>query len=281
VTLVGAVVENMNMGFSKKFSVSTYFLAIVVPLHLLTAGFFYHLAEFRLIHIFFIFLVYLFVGGMGLEIGFHRLLSHKNFNLKSKSLENILYLLGAFAFQGSSLAWVALHRNHHSHVDTDSDHQSPRHGLWSSYIGWTVSSKLTEKIKPSSIRDLLRSPFHRALDKYYYLIVWSVTLSILLLFPVFFFTIYLPGILLSFHVSSVNNLIGHNQKIGKRPFIVSDWSTDVAWAALFSWGISYQNTHHHFPEEINYSKYSGGIDPGYYIYLSLKKLGLTENKNLL
>lgn len=181
-------VENINMAFLKKFHISTYFLIVVIPLHILAMGMIYYRHEFQPIHVLYICLIYFLVGGLGLEIGFHRMLSHKNFALKSSFLEKFFLILGAFAFQGSSLAWVALHRNHHTYVDTQNDHQAPLHGLWSSYIGWTVSPSLTEKIKPSSIRDLLRSKFHRTLDKYYYQMIWFTTALILVFFPIFSFS---------------------------------------------------------------------------------------------
>lgn len=256
-------------------SISTYFLYIFIPLHLLSIGFFFFLSELKPINLIYIALVYFFIGGLGLELGFHRMSSHKNFRLKLDFGEKLLLLLGSLSCQGSPMAWIALHRNHHAHVDTKDDYQSPLHGLWSSYIGWTVEANLTKKIKISLIKDLLRSKFHLFIDKNYYLFVWSINLFIFILSPRIYFTIYLPGILLSFHVSSVNNLIGHNMKIGKRPFAVNDWSTDVWWAALFSWGISFQNTHHYNPNELNYGKYSG-LDPAYYIFRLIKLLGLVK-----
>lgn len=262
-----------------KIKISPYFLRVVIPLHLLMMGMIYYRSEFRPGHIAIILFIYLLIGGVGLELGFHRMLCHKNFVFKSQFIEKLVILLGSFAFQGSAPAWVSLHRNHHRHVDTVKDHQAPLHGMWSSYIGWTIDPSLTEKIKLNLIRDLIRRKFLRLVDKYYYLMIWSVSGLILLISPIFFFTCFLPGVLLSFHVSSVNNLIGHNQVIGKRPFPSNNWATDVPIAALFSWGISFQNTHHKHPEEIDYSRYTGGIDPAHLLYLGFKKFNLVEKSS--
>ncbi len=266
------------MILKRQMNISEYFLKTFIPLHILSFGVFYYASEFTWKSILGTALVYLAVGGLGLELGFHRMISHKNFFCKSRFLEKLFIFLGSLAFQGSSLAWVSLHRNHHLHVDSDSDYQSPLHGVWSSYIGWTINPSLYKKINVRLVRELLKDPFQLFLDKHYYKIIWGVALLIFLISPTFFFTIYLPGILLSFHVSSINNLIGHNLKIGKRPFKVSDMSTDVWWAALFSWGISFQNTHHKFPNELNYGKYSGW-DPAYYVYLALEKSKLVKRLN--
>ena len=259
---------------------SKYFLFIVIPLHFLSLGFFWYLPEFKFVTFFYIFIVYTLIGGIGLEIGFHRMLAHKNFKPQNSLIEIFFIFLGTLACQGSSLAWIALHQNHHTHVDEQNDYQSPKHGLWSSYIGWTADIGLNKKIRITYMKDLIRSRSHLFFDKHYYKIIWSVNIMVGLISPVFLFTIFLPGLLLSFHVSSVNNLIGHNLKWGKRPFVVADWSTDVWWAALFSWGISFQNTHHANPEEINYAKYSGGIDTGYWLFLALNKMNLF-NKSAL
>ena len=266
------------MKLKRSLEISEYFVKTFIPLHILSLGMIYFASEFTWKTVLGIALVYGAVGGLGLELGFHRMISHKNFQFKYEFLQRIFIFLGSLAFQGSSLAWVSLHRNHHIHVDSGSDYQSPLHGVWSSYIGWTINPSLYKKINVRLVRELLKDPYQLFLDKHYYKIIWSVALLVLLLSRVLFFTIYLPGILLSFHVSSINNLIGHNLRIGKRPFKVGDMSTDVWWAALFSWGISFQNTHHKFPNELNYGKYSG-LDPAYYLFLFLEKSKLVKRLN--
>lgn len=262
----------MKNPFSK---ISKYFCLIVVPLHLASIGVFFYAKDWTLWTPACIIFVYALIGGLGLEIYFHRSVSHNNFKFKSILIESLMLFFGSLAAQGSSLAWVSLHRNHHLHADTDLDYQSPKHGLWSSYIGWTTSSSLKKKINIRLCKDLLRSRLHAFFDTHYYKINWSFHIFFALIFPGIYFTILLPGILMSFHVSSVNNLLGHNLKIGERPNQMNEWSTNVRWAALLSWGISFQNTHHSDPSQINYG-IDGGIDPGYYLYLTLKKLMLVN-----
>lgn len=255
-----------------QFGISNYFLLIVIPIHIAILGAFFFYQEYTWMHLAGTLLIYTAFGGFGLELTFHRMISHHNFSYKYSWMKNLFVLWGSLACQGSLIAWTALHRNHHVHVDTDLDHQAPKHGLWSSYIGWTVNPSLTQKIKISLVRDLLRNPYYLFLDKYYYVLIYATHLAIAIISPSFYFLAFLPGTFLSFHVSSINNLIGHNLKIGQRPFKVDDWSTDVWWAALFSWGISFQNTHHHDPMEINYGKHSG-IDPGFYLYQLIASMG--------
>src|SRR4051794_12790123 len=59
--------------------------------------------------------LYLF-GTLGINIGYHRLLTHRGFTCP-RWLEHGLTLIGACCFQGSPMAWVAVHRMHHQHSD--------------------------------------------------------------------------------------------------------------------------------------------------------------------
>jgi stearoyl-CoA desaturase (delta-9 desaturase) len=69
---------------------------------------------------------------LGIELGFHRLFSHRAFETK-RPLAALLLILGSMAGQGSMLLWSAIHRWHHAHTDVPGDLHSPcfgREGLW-------------------------------------------------------------------------------------------------------------------------------------------------------
>jgi stearoyl-CoA desaturase (delta-9 desaturase) len=78
--------------------------------------------------------LYLF-GTLGVNIGYHRLLTHRSFACPRR-LEHGLALLGACSWQGSPMAWVATHRMHHRHSDQPDDPHSPRTGFFWSHMGW-------------------------------------------------------------------------------------------------------------------------------------------------
>jgi stearoyl-CoA desaturase (delta-9 desaturase) len=68
----------------------------------------------------------------GIELGFHRLFSHRAFETK-RPLAALLLILGSMAGQGSMMLWSAIHRWHHAHTDVPGDLHSPmfgRRGLW-------------------------------------------------------------------------------------------------------------------------------------------------------
>lgn len=62
-----------------------------------------------------IFLHWLF-GSIGICLGYHRLLSHRSFQLP-KWLEYPIAVIGALALQGGPIFWVAGHRLHHAYTE--------------------------------------------------------------------------------------------------------------------------------------------------------------------
>ena len=71
-----------------------------------------------LYYLWFTFIVWSLVCGLGVAVGYHRVFSHKTHKLPIWK-ENILLFLGTLSGQGASVFWVALHRGyHHIHADT-------------------------------------------------------------------------------------------------------------------------------------------------------------------
>jgi stearoyl-CoA desaturase (delta-9 desaturase) len=78
--------------------------------------------------------LYLF-GTLGINIGYHRLLTHRGFTCP-RWLEHGLSVLGACCWQGSPMNWVAVHRMHHQHSDEPGDPHCPRGSFFWSHMGW-------------------------------------------------------------------------------------------------------------------------------------------------
>ena len=78
--------------------------------------------------------LYLF-GTLGINIGYHRLLTHRGFACP-RWLEHGLTVLGACCWQGTPMNWVAVHRMHHQHSDEPEDPHSPRKSFFWSHMGW-------------------------------------------------------------------------------------------------------------------------------------------------
>ena len=57
-------------------------------------------------------IIYWVTGILGINIGFHRLISHRSF-ATSNVIEKVLSVIGVLTTVGSPLAWAAIHRQHH------------------------------------------------------------------------------------------------------------------------------------------------------------------------
>ena len=106
-------------------------------------------------------------GGIGVCLGFHRLLTHRSFETW-KPLEYVITTLGALSVQGSPIYWVGTHRMHHRDSDTDADPHSPKHGFDWSHVLWCVTSDPLGRNPRDLAKDMQRDPVHRWLDRYYW-----------------------------------------------------------------------------------------------------------------
>jgi fatty-acid desaturase len=121
--------------------------------------------------------VYVF-GALGIGLGFHRLLTHRGF-VCPKWLEHTFAILGLCCAQDTPARWVAIHRRHHEHADSQPDPHSPFvHFLWG-HMGWLVfrNRELTRLgIFERYAKDILRDPFYARLERRFFW-VWLVLIS--------------------------------------------------------------------------------------------------------
>jgi stearoyl-CoA desaturase (delta-9 desaturase) len=67
-------------------------------------------------------------GGLGITLTYHRLLTHRSFEVRPKWLEYVMTAIGCSASEGGAIGWVADHRAHHAHSDELDDVHSPNRG---------------------------------------------------------------------------------------------------------------------------------------------------------
>ena len=116
----------------------------------------------------------LFMAGLGVTLGFHRLFSHRSFTT-FRSVECALMILGCTA-GGAPFFWIATHRAHHRHSDRDGDPHSPHiwagrrlgllWGFWHSYFEWLHSYGYAYEV--SVVRDLTRRPDLAWIDRHWF-----------------------------------------------------------------------------------------------------------------
>src|ERR1019366_3038397 len=117
----------------------------VPPLLLVLAGWQLWNRELRWRDVAIFVLLYAFTG-LGVTVGFHRLLTHRSFKT-SPWLRGLLAVAGTMSVEGPVISWVADHRKHHAYTDRLGDPHSPHvdrgggwrgalRGLAHAHVGW-------------------------------------------------------------------------------------------------------------------------------------------------
>jgi len=109
------------------------------------------------------------IFGMGINVGYHRLLSHGSFVAK-KWVERGLVYLGVCCLEDTPIKWVSTHRRHHQHSDRDDDPHSPNVSVFWSHVGWLfLDNPNTHSLEAYGkyARDLVEDPFYRNLERNY------------------------------------------------------------------------------------------------------------------
>lgn len=106
-------------------------------------------------------------GGIGMNVGYHRLITHRSFSCP-RWLERVLALLGACCLEESPTVWAAWHRQHHQAADRDMDPHSPLASFVWGHIGWLMLKSDNAdgtRLKARYAPDLERDPFYSWLEK--------------------------------------------------------------------------------------------------------------------
>ena len=88
--------------------------------------------------------LYYFFFGWGIDIGMHRLFSHRAFKT-FRFYEYLLLVFASLATVGSSIAWVGMHRRHHRSSDGPEDpHSRERNLLVKCHLGKKCCLSISE-----------------------------------------------------------------------------------------------------------------------------------------
>jgi sn-2 palmitoyl-lipid 9-desaturase len=217
-------------------------------------------------------------GSIGICLGYHRLLTHRSFQVP-KRLEHAIALVGALALQGSPIFWVAGHRRHHMYTeDINKDPYSAKRGFWWSHMGWLLYKRpeffeyeSNQKFAP----DLAKDGFYRWLDRYYLLL--QIPLGVgLYLFGGWSFVIYglFVRAVLLWHSTWLINSASHIT--GYRSHDSDDNSRNLWWAALLTYGEGWHNNHHAYPNVAKAGWTWWEMDITWWAIVILKQLGLAR-----
>ncbi|MBD1997632.1 fatty acid desaturase [Leptolyngbya sp. FACHB-671] len=218
------------------------------------------------------------LGSIGICLGYHRLLTHRSFQVP-KPLEYIIATIGALALQGGPIFWVSGHRQHHLYTeDADKDPYAASRGFWWSHMLWLLYPR-AEFFKRETYQkyapDLARDPYYRWLDSNFLLL--QIPLG-LLLFALggWSFVIYgsiLRAVIL-WHSTWLINSATH--MTGYRSFEVEDGSRNLWWAAILTYGEGWHNNHHAHPNVAKAGWKWWEVDVTWWAIQVLKTLGLAK-----
>ena len=199
--------------------------------------------------------VYFFTGSIGMSGTFHRLLSHRSYQAP-EWWHRFGSICGTLGGTGSTLSWVATHREHHRFTDTEKDPHSPQHhNVW-----WVQFLSMYHPVHLKYVPDLLRSKFHQALHKYYWHIHLGYAAILLVVTQSWFSLIYLwlfPSFIL-WHAGSFINTVSHLW--GTQPNNTKDYSTNNVLLGYFVWGEGWHNNHHADPGNYEFGRTRSQLD---------------------
>jgi len=203
---------------------------------------------------------------------YHRYFSHRTFRT-SRVLQFIFAVIGASAVQRGPIWWAAHHRHHHAVTELPPDPHSPvEHGLAWSHSGWFLANE-NYHVREDRVRDLMRYPELRLLDRYDILVPVALAVALLLAggAQMLIWGFFISTVALYHGTFTINSLAHH---WGSRRYATTDNSRNNFWLALITFGEGWHNNHHHFPASVRQGFYWWEIDLTYYVLRGLAAIGL-------
>jgi stearoyl-CoA desaturase (delta-9 desaturase) len=237
------------------------------------------------------FLLLYLLTGLGVTVGFHRLLTHRAFK-SGRVIRGALAILGSAAIEGPVISWVADHRKHHRFSDRTGDPHSPHidHGLgWGgalrgllhAHVGW-LFLHTDRGSRTRYAPDLLADPVVSWVDRTF--LIWALAglAAAFGLGWLFGGTLHdgLTGLLwggavrmlVLHHVTYSINSLCHF--FGRRRFATEDHSRNLMWLAPFSLGEAWHNNHHAFPTSAFHGMGRRELDISGLVIAALERAGL-------
>jgi stearoyl-CoA desaturase (delta-9 desaturase) len=221
------------------------------------------------------------VSGLGITVGYHRLVAHRSFECPDW-VKAALLVAGGWALENSALKWGADHARHHARVDQEEDPYNAMKGFWYSHCGWVLlrDPHYTEKFAPWLRGDRVVMWQHR----YYAPIVlsglalpmavgfayggWMSAVSCFMLAGVGRLFLVLNA---TFCINSVCHIWGN------QPYSRSNSSRDSWLVSLITLGEGYHNYHHTFQRDYRNGPRWYNFDPSKWLIYNLSVLGLAGN----
>jgi stearoyl-CoA desaturase (delta-9 desaturase) len=228
--------------------------------------------------------------GLGIGVGYHRLLTHRAFETY-RGLRYMWAILGSLALEGSVIPWVAHHRKHHAFSDASGDPHSPHghgdgirgtlRGLAHAHLGWVLFGARQDD-RERYLGDLKDDRVINLISDYFPLfavLTFLIPAGLGLLFSGSWWGALsglvwggLVRVFFLHHVTFAINSICHFA--GRRRFPTDDESRNVFWLALPSFGEAWHNNHHAFPTSARHGLRRREVDIAGLVIQGMARLGL-------
>lgn len=217
------------------------------------------------------------VTGLGITVGYHRLLAHHSFRAP-RWIEYTLATLGVAALQGSPATWVSDHRQHHFHSDDDADPHDINRGLFFAHMGWIFYVRPPEEEHRRKLRyagDLMKDPYYRWLDRFHFVPGFALGAALYAIgdLPLFLWG-FCARVTLLYHSTWLVNSAAHTW--GYRRFADAKGSNN--WlVALLAFGEGWHNNHHAWPSSARHGLRAWEIDVSWWLIAALRRLHLARD----
>lgn len=222
-------------------------------------------------------------GGVGVCLGYHRLLTHASFQTY-RPVKLLLAAIGGLSGEGSAVDWVANHRQHHALSDHPGDPHSPHDGPWWSHVFWLAFTRQGEDRDQHVARwapDLAKDKALVTIGNWF-LPLHFITGAILLAAGYVMGGWYLASSFLVYglflrlvfvlHTTWFVNSASHMW--GYRNYETTDDSRNNWWVAILAYGEGWHNNHHAYPRMAPHGHKWWEIDVTYATIRLMKLCGL-------
>jgi len=215
--------------------------------------------------------------GLGIGMGYHRLHTHRSYQVP-KWLDYFFAVCGTLTLEGGPIFWVATHRIHHQHSDTDADPHTPHHGGFWAHMGWILFGE-THHNQPDLLAryapDLADDPFYRWLTTYHWVPLTISGFIALALggWPAVYWTVFLR-VVAGLHATWLVNSATHMW--GRRRFATRDDSKNSLWVALLTFGEGWHNNHHAHPTSARHGLAWWEVDVSWHTIRFMRAIGLAR-----
>jgi stearoyl-CoA desaturase (delta-9 desaturase) len=221
------------------------------------------------------------VTGLGITVGYHRLMAHRSFDCPD-TIKVMLMIAGGWALQNSALKWASDHIRHHADCDGEVDPYNARRGFWYSHCGWLFYNDPRPNEKYTSRLRLDRVVMwqHR---NYVLVVVSGLALPFLIGLMANGWMggigcFLLAGVGRTFAVLNSTFCINSICHLwGRQPHGNFDSSRDSWWVSLLTFGEGYHNYHHTHQSDYRNGPYWYNFDPSKWVIYLLSIVGLASS----